>query len=85
MDRNEWLEFGIREGYCSAPICSTHDGLPQPAMEDVEWEEGGDPCVHIIRPYKDEEERLAVEDNFAPAQWRKTGWLPEGKVSDASK
>lgn len=83
MDRREWLEFGIREGYCSAPVCSTHDGLPQSAMEDVEWDEGGDPCVHVIRPYADEDEKLAVEDNFAPAQWRKASWLIENGVSDA--
>lgn len=85
MNRTEWLEFGIREGYCSAPVCSTHDGIPQSALEDVEWEEGGDPCVHIVRPYTGEDEKLAVEDNFTPAQWRKAEWLIDNGVSDAGK
>ena len=85
MDRTEWLEFGIREGFCSPPVCSTHDGIPTTPDEDEEWELGGDPCTHVIRPYVDDAERAAVEENFAPAKWRKTEWLIENGVSDASK
>jgi hypothetical protein len=66
-------------------VCSTHDGIPTTPEDDEEWELGGDPCTHVIRPYVDEAERAAVEENFAPAKWRKTEWLIENGVSDASK
>lgn len=85
MDRSEWLELGIREGFCSAPVCSTHDGIPTTKAEDEEWDDGGDPCTHIIRPYTDEAERVAVEENFSPAQWRKAEWLIENGETDAGK
>lgn len=85
MDRREWLEFGIRQGFCSAPVCSTHDGIPTSAGEDNEWDEGNDPCVHVIRPYADDDERLVVEDNFSPAQWRKAEWLIENGVDDETR
>jgi hypothetical protein len=85
LDRSEWLEFGIRQGFCSAPVCSTHDGIPTTVGEDEEWGESGDPCVHVIRPYTDDAERVAVEENFAPAQWRKTEWLIENGAYDENK
>jgi hypothetical protein len=85
LDRNEWLEFGIREGFCSAPLCSTHDGIPSTDAEDEEWGEGGDPCIHVIRPYTDDAEKVAVEENCAPAQWRKAEWLIENGADDENK
>jgi hypothetical protein len=38
--------------------------------------------VHVIRPYTDDAERVAVEENFAPAQWRKTEWI-NGEIDES--
>jgi hypothetical protein len=51
MSFEEWLVFGVEEGYCSQPVCCTHDGLPSTEEEDVMWEDGGDPCVPAVRLY----------------------------------
>jgi len=44
-----WLEEGVERGWISSPVCSTHDGLPGTAEEDMDWEEGLDPCVPAVR------------------------------------
>lgn len=49
MDFDEWLEVGVKEGYCSKPVCNTHDGLPSSEEEDKAWEDGYDPCVPAVR------------------------------------
>jgi hypothetical protein len=49
MTFQEWLQMGIQEGYCSQPVCATHDGLPSTEEEDAQWEEGADPCVPAVR------------------------------------
>jgi hypothetical protein len=49
MDYNEWLEFGIQNGFCSLPFCETHDGIPMHETEERAWDEGGDPCHVAIR------------------------------------
>jgi hypothetical protein len=36
-------------GYCTRPVCATHDGLPSTDEEDAEWEDGYDPCVAAVR------------------------------------
>lgn len=72
MSFDEWLEFGLRNGFCGPAVCSTHDGIPSTELEDTEWwDEGIDSCVHVIRLYASEEERLAVEANHPPSVWRK--------------
>jgi len=71
LDRAEWLQFGIEQGYCSPPVCITHDGWPTTAAEDEE----DDACIHMMRPYVDEADQAAVEANSAPAVWRKAGWV----------
>jgi len=50
---DEWLTYGVGKGYCSAPVCNTHDGLPSSEEEDAQWEDGGDPCVPAVRLYVD--------------------------------
>ena len=62
--------MGLAQGWCSPPVCATHDGVPTTASEDEEDE----PCVHVLRLYRDEDERLKVEENCSPAVWRKQGW-----------
>jgi hypothetical protein len=45
----EWLRLGIEQGYCSEPVCVTHDGLPSVPGEDEAWESGDDPCLPAVR------------------------------------
>lgn len=72
MTPEEWLEYGISHGYCGPPVCVCHDGIPMTSEEDNEWEENGEVCVHMIRPYAETSERLAVEHNHAPSVWRRS-------------
>lgn len=46
-----WLENGIERGWISEPYCHTHDGGMQYMSEEEiqEWEDGGDPCEHVLR------------------------------------
>jgi hypothetical protein len=44
-----WLDEGLRHGWISEPTCSTHNGLPGTAEEDMDWEDGFDPCVQAVR------------------------------------
>jgi hypothetical protein len=45
----DWLTMGIGFGYCSEPVCETHDGLPMTKEEIVRFEEGFDPCIPAVR------------------------------------
>lgn len=67
---DEWIEFGMNKGWCGPPVCSTHDGVPTSHAEEVEWEEGNDPCIHVVRMYEDEQQKLSVEENHSPTNWR---------------
>lgn len=46
-----WLQNGIERGWVTDPFCVTHDGgMEYMSEEEVEeWEQGGDPCQHVIR------------------------------------
>lgn len=70
MDFEDWLRIGYRNGWCGPPVCSTHDGTPTAYAEDEEFDDGGDPCIHIIRLYESDEQRTAVEEAHPPSQWR---------------
>jgi hypothetical protein len=70
LDFESWLQAGVEAGFVGVPVCYTHDGLPTTQAEDEEFEEG-DPCIHIIRCYEDEETKLEVEANHSPSVWRK--------------
>lgn len=65
-----WMEIGLRQGFCTPPVCHTHDGLPTTAEEDETFDEGQDPCIHIMRLYSSPEIKKEVEDNHAPSVWR---------------
>jgi len=67
---DEWLHIGLENGWCGPPVCSIHDGIPMSEAEEEEFQEG-DPCVHIIRLYEDEEQKKLVEDFHSPSNWRK--------------
>lgn len=49
LDIHEWVRYGVDHGYCSEPVCNTHDGLPNTPEEEQAWEEGLDPCVPAVR------------------------------------
>ena len=49
MTFDEWLEFGINNKYCSREYCSTHDSGPMVETEELAWEDGFDPCMHVVR------------------------------------
>jgi hypothetical protein len=46
-----WLENGIDKGWISGPYCVTHDGgMEYMSEEEIEeWDQGGDPCQHVVR------------------------------------
>lgn len=70
MNRQEWLAYGRQNGYCGPRVCITHDGYPTTAAEDAEIGEYDDPCIFLLRVYRDELERAAVEENHSPSVWR---------------
>lgn len=49
MTFEEWLEYGFKHGYCSEQFCETHDGGPWHESEMDGWENGEDPCRHMVR------------------------------------
>lgn len=52
---DEWLNVGISENFCGSAICYTHDSFPVSDEEDNEFAEGNDPCMHMVRLYKNNE------------------------------
>lgn len=46
---DDWLEAGRARGWASRPVCSTHEGLPTTEAEDLELDDGGDPCMPALR------------------------------------
>lgn len=67
---DDWLRYGYGKGWCGPDVCYAHDGLPTTAQEDASWDDGGDPCVHIIRLYDSVETKVAVEAAHSPSVWR---------------
>jgi hypothetical protein len=72
FDFEEWLKIGIEKGWCGPAVCETHDGLPLDELELEGFDEGGDPCIHILRLYEDPEHKARIEDNHSPSVWRAT-------------
>jgi hypothetical protein len=67
---DEWMKIGLKRGWCGPPVCYTHDGVPTSPEEEDEFEEGHDPCIHVIRMYESEEQKESIEDAHAPSRWR---------------
>ena len=44
-----WLAIGNFLGYCSEQFCETHDGGPFTEAEYAAWDNGDDPCRHVVR------------------------------------
>lgn len=70
MDFEEWIKTGIENGWCGPAICYTHDGFPTSEHEDAEFEDGADPCMHVIRLYEDYNQKKSIEANHSPSVWR---------------
>ena len=62
MTFEEWLEFGIKNGYCSEQFCDTHDGPPMHESEEKAWEDGGDTCMHMVRLGTIEDWNISTEE-----------------------
>lgn len=72
MTFDDWLKAGMDAGYVGPAVCDTHDGLPTSDLEDDEFVEGHDPCIHILRLYPDRVTAKRVERNHPPSVWRRT-------------
>lgn len=70
MTLDDWLHYGIANGWCGPPVCANHDGIPTTASED----DDEDVCLHVLRLYANDEQRRAVEENHSPSVWRKVGY-----------
>jgi hypothetical protein len=66
----EWIKIGLEQNWCSVPLCETHDGVPYTKEEEQQWEDGGDPCIHVIRLYDSPEDKTEAEAGHSPSQWR---------------
>jgi hypothetical protein len=77
MTFDEWIKMGYDMGYCSPPVCTTHDGIPTTATEDEAWEDRIDVCLHIACLYSSVEEKKSIEANYLPSTWRASdlGWI----------
>lgn len=49
----DWLDTGIAAGWIARPDCQTHNGVPLRAAEEQEFEDGYDPCIIVMRLWKD--------------------------------
>jgi hypothetical protein len=53
MDFDEWIQYGINNGFCSEQFCMIHAGVPTSELEDqIQSRDDWDPddlCVHTIR------------------------------------
>ena len=67
---DEWMAYGIEKGWCGPPVCYTHDGLPMSEHEMQGFDDGEDPCMHVVRMYEDIGMKDEIEDNHSPSQWR---------------
>jgi hypothetical protein len=71
MTFDEWVTYGMQHSWCGPPVCETHDGTPMSLKEEEDlYDNGDDVCIHIMRLYAEPEQRLMVEDNHTPSQWR---------------
>lgn len=67
---DEWMTYGIEKGWCGPPVCYTHDGLPMSENEMQGFDDGQDPCMHVVRMYEDIVMKNEIEENHSPSLWR---------------
>ncbi len=49
IDFIDWINHGVKMGWCSKVVCETHEGLPMNDEQEKEWEDGFDPCMAAVR------------------------------------
>lgn len=49
MDFVDWVNYGVEQGWCTPIYCDTHEGPQLTEEEAAEWDEGGDPCLPVMR------------------------------------
>lgn len=50
VEFHDWLDYGVEKGWITDTFCNTHEGDPyMTAEEQHEWDEGGDPCMVVIK------------------------------------
>ena len=76
LNADEWLAYGIKQGFCGPLVCACHDGIPMTETEDAEWDDNGEACVFIVRPYADPQIKADVEANHSPSVWRSNADAP---------
>jgi len=74
MDKHEWISMGIRNGWVTAPLCSTHDGLGMTQAEVDEFDEGHDPCVFVLRLTDEDSTIEQIEEAASEAVMRRKNW-----------
>jgi len=62
MTFEEWYKYGIDNKFCSEQFCMTHDAYPMDKTEERAWDEGGDPCAHMVR-------LGSIKDWQLPEEW----------------
>lgn len=70
MPFDVWVEIGLRRGWVTPPLCHTHDGIATTPDEDQAFEDGDDPCIHIMRLYATPQEKADCEENHSPTVYR---------------
>lgn len=48
---NDWIEQGITRGWCSPPVCGSHEDVPTAEWEDELTDEGHELCQTVVRLY----------------------------------
>lgn len=49
MNFAEWVAYGQDKGWIADDVYQTHDGVPMTEDESKEFDEGGDPCIPVLR------------------------------------
>ena len=49
----DWLHTGVTAGWIAMPDCMTHNAVPMRTPEEEEFEDGFDPCIIVMRLWKD--------------------------------
>lgn len=52
LTQDDWIQLGVKKGWCSEPFCTTHGLQPQTEEEEAAWDEGYDPCEHAVRLWR---------------------------------
>lgn len=67
---DDWVAIGLDNGWCSVPLCDTHDGLPLTQEQIDLISDGDDICVHVLRLYDNRQEKIDAEADHTPSHYR---------------